>query len=80
MNRGRGGINWETGIDIYTLLYMKQITSQELLHSTENSTQYCIITRIGKESKKRWTYVYAQLIHIAVHLKLTQHCESTILQ
>ena len=21
--RGKGGINWETGIDIYTLLYIK---------------------------------------------------------
>ena len=31
---------------------MKQITSQDLLHSTENSTQYCIITYTGKESKK----------------------------
>ena len=33
---------------------------------------------MGKESKKEWTYVYVQLIHFAVHLKLTQHCKSTI--
>ena len=24
-NKGGGGINWETGIDIYTLLYIKEI-------------------------------------------------------
>ena len=35
---------------------------------------------MGKESEKEWTYVYAQQIHFAVHLKLTQHCKSTILQ
>ena len=27
--KGGGGINWETGIDIYTLLYIKQITTNE---------------------------------------------------
>ena len=27
----RGGINWETGIDIYTLLYIKQITNKDLM-------------------------------------------------
>ena len=29
---------------------------------------------------KGWVYVYVQLIYFAVHLKLTQHCKSTILQ
>ena len=33
-----GGINWEIGIDIYTLLYIKQITNKGLLYSTGNST------------------------------------------
>ena len=32
------GINWETGIDIYTLLYIKQITNKDLLYSSGNST------------------------------------------
>ena len=35
---------------------------------------------MGKESKEEWIYVYVKLIHFAVHLKLTQHCKSTILQ
>ena len=34
----RGGINWEIGIDIYTLLYIRQITDKDLLYSTGNST------------------------------------------
>ena len=35
---------------------------------------------MGKESEKEWMCVYAQLIHFAEHLQLTQHCSSTILQ
>ena len=35
---------------------------------------------MGKESEKEWIYAYVQLNHLAVHLKLTQHCKSTILQ
>ena len=34
------GINWESGIDLYTLLDIKQMTSKDLLDSTGNSTQY----------------------------------------
>ena len=36
---------------------------------------------MGKESEREWMYVYVQLNHFAVNLKLTQHCysESTIL-
>ena len=33
-----GGIDWEFGIDMYTLLlYLKWITNKYLLHSTGNS-------------------------------------------
>ena len=39
-----GGINWEYGIDIYTLLYIKEINNKDLLYSTGNSTQYSVIT------------------------------------
>ena len=34
---------------------------------------------MGKESGKEWIYVHVLLNHFAVHLKLTQHCKSTIL-
>ena len=52
-----GGINWEIGINIYALLYVKQITNKDLLYSTGNSTQYSVMTHMGKESKKGWIYV-----------------------
>ena len=52
------GINWENGTDIYTLLYVKQITNKDLLYSKRNSTQYSVMTYMGKESKKEWMYVY----------------------
>ena len=53
-----GGINWEIGIDIYTLLYINYITNKDLLYSTGNSTQCSVMTYMGKESKKEWIYVY----------------------
>ena len=53
-----GGKNQEVGININTLLYIKQISSKDLLYSTGNSTQYSIITYIGKEYEKEERYVY----------------------
>ena len=50
--RGRKGINWETGADIHTLLYIEQITSKNLPYGTGNSTQYPVMTSMEKESKK----------------------------
>ena len=35
---------------------------------------------MGKESEEEWLYVYVYLIHCALHLKLTQHCKSTVFQ
>ena len=37
-------------INIYTLLYIKQITNKDLLYSTKNSIQYSVITHTRKES------------------------------
>jgi len=53
-----GRINWKVGIDIYTLLYIKQIANKNLLYSTGNSTQYSVMAYMGKESKKEWVYVF----------------------
>ena len=50
------GVNWETGIDIYTLLYIK-INNKDLLYSTEKATQYSVMAYMGKESKMEWIYV-----------------------
>ena len=53
------GMNQEFGINRYTLLYVKQITNMDLLYSTENTTQYFIITYKGKNLKKnRYVYMY----------------------
>ena len=52
VERGWGGINWELGIHIYTLLWIKQITNRDLLYSTGDSTLYSIMAYMGKESKK----------------------------
>ena len=43
--RGKGGerINWETGINIYMLLYIKEI-SKNLLYSTGNSVWCSVMT------------------------------------
>ena len=53
-----GGINWEIGIDIYTLLYKKYITNKDLLYSIGNSSQYSVMTYMRKRSKKEWIYAY----------------------
>ena len=47
---------------------------------TGNSTQYSMITYMRKESEKQGIHAHVKLNHFAVHLKLTQHCLSTILQ
>ena len=49
-----GGKNWEIWIDIYTLIYTKQIINNDLLYSTGNFTQYSVIAYMGKESIKEW--------------------------
>ena len=36
----RDGINGKIGIDIHTLLNMKDVTNKDLLYSAGNSTQY----------------------------------------
>ena len=42
---GRGsGMNWEIGIDIYTLLCITQITNGNVPYSTVNSTQCSVET------------------------------------
>ena len=45
----RIGKNWKIGIDIYTLLCMKQITNMDLLYSTGNFAQYFAMAYMGKE-------------------------------
>ena len=39
-----GRMDWELGMDMYTLLYLKWMTNKGLQYSTGNSAQYSIIT------------------------------------
>ena len=60
VNQGKekGEINWEIGIDMCTLLYIKEITNKDTLYSIENSTQYSIVAYFGKKNLKNRGYVY----------------------
>ena len=49
----KGKIRREFGIKTYTLLYIKYTTDKDLQHSTENYTQYFVVTSKGKESEKK---------------------------
>ena len=43
---GKGGMNWEIGIDAYTslILCIKQVTNENLLYSSGNSSQSSVVT------------------------------------
>ena len=75
-----GGMYWKIGIDIYTLLFIKQLINENLPYSPGISTQCSVVVCMGRVSKKEWIYIYVQLIHFAIQQKLTQHCKMTILQ
>ena len=47
-----GGINQELGMNIHTLLCIREIPNEDQLHSTGNSNLYSVITYMRKESKK----------------------------
>ena len=63
-------------MDMYTLLYLKV---GNLLYSRRNSAQCYVIAYLGGEFGE-YIHVYVWLSHSAVHLKLSQHCLSAILQ
>ena len=48
-----GGMDWEIGTDMCTVLYIGYITNKSLLCSTGNSTQYSVVAYMGKESLKK---------------------------
>ena len=50
---GGGGIKQELGMNIHTLLYIRQTTNKDRWYSTGNSIQYSAITYKRKESKKK---------------------------
>ena len=66
MKRWRGWINEESGINIYMLPCIKEITNKDLPCSTVNSTQYSVITYMEKNLKNQ-IYIYIQ-IYMYVHM------------
>ena len=45
-------------MDMYTLLYLKWITSKDLLYSTGNSAQCYVAAWMGGEFREEWIHVY----------------------
>ena len=72
--RMRGGIVREFGMDMCTLLYLKWITNNDLLHNTGNSALRYVAAWMGGEFGREWMYVYVWLSPFTVHLKLSQYC------
>ena len=62
------------------------MANKDLLYSTGNSTQYSVLTCMGKYLKRGGVCMYVCvcvcvcMIHFAVQQKLTQHCKSIVLQ
>ena len=52
-----GGMNWEIGVDMYTLLCIKQITNENLQYILQNLL--CALWWLnGKEIQKEGIYVF----------------------
>ena len=58
------GIVKEFGMDTYTLLYLKWITSKDLLCSTGNSAQGFVAPWMGGECGGEWILVYVYMAEL----------------
>ena len=70
----------EFEVDMYTWLNLKWITNKDLLYNTGNSVQCYVAAWMGGEFGGEWIHRYVWLSPFAVHLKLSQHCQSAIPQ
>ena len=75
-----GGRDREFGMDVYTLLYLKWITNNDLLYSTWNSAQCYMAAWMGGGFGREWIHVFGWLHPLLVHLSLSQHCQSALPQ
>ena len=66
-----GGRDRESGIDMYTMFYLKWITNKVLLYSPGNSAQYYVPAWMGGEFGGEWIHVYVWLSPFAVPLTIT---------
>ena len=70
------GIVRESGIDVYTLLYLKYlkwIINKDLLYSTWNSAQCYVAAWTGGEFGGEWIQVYVWLSPFRIRLKQSQY-------
>ena len=58
---------------MYTLLYLKQITNNDLLYSIWNCAQCYVAIWMGGGFVVEWIHVYIWLSPFVVHLKLSHH-------
>ena len=70
----REGITGELGMDMYTVLCLRQMANKDLLCSTGNSAQCYVAAWMGREFGREWILVSVWLSPFTVHLKLSQHC------
>ena len=70
--RGKGTVR-EFGKVMYRLLYVKQITNKDLLHSTRFA-QCFVSAWFGPGFGGEQMHVHMWLSPFAAHLKLPQHC------
>ena len=68
------GIVSDFGKVMYTLLYLKWITNEDLLYSRRNSAQCYVPAWIGGGFRGEWIQVYVWSSPFAIHLKLLQQC------
>ena len=67
---------WVWDQHIHSAVY--RINTNDLLYITGNWTQYFAVIYEGRESEKEHIFIFS--VYFAVHLKLTQHGKSTVLQ
>ena len=65
-------IKQEFGINIHTIIYVKQTINKDLLYSTGNYTQYSVKNYMGKESEKEWIYAYLNHFTLQPETNTTQ--------
>ena len=83
-----GGMNWKMGIDIYTVPYVKQIASGNLLYITGSSAWFSVAPRLCvvmfereiQEGEDICTHITDSLRYIAETNTVTQYCKVAILQ
>ena len=64
---------------MHTIVYGMDSQREPAVQHREFYSKFCS-NYMGKEYEKEWICINVQLNHSAVHLKITQHCRSTIFQ